>query len=66
MTENLKVCPKCGGQMRPTGKAAVRSERAPYEDGSVRWLECENDNCKHKIVDAKIIQKSGDNSALEP
>jgi len=54
--------------MKYTGKTVIGSDRAPYEDGSVRWLECENDDCKHKIVDVGIPQdvQSGDNSALEP
>jgi hypothetical protein len=68
MTENLKVCPKCGGQMKFTGETALGSDRPPYEDGSVRRLECENDSCKHKIVDLGISEniKSGEYSTLEP
>jgi hypothetical protein len=54
MTENLKVCPKCGGQMKFIGESALGSDRPPYGDGSVRRLECENDNCNHKIVDVGI------------
>ncbi len=50
MSEERKICSRCGSTMSPGLVAAGASDKPQYEDGTVRQYKCDNEKCGHTIV----------------
>ena len=54
MSEEPKICSRCGSTMSPGLVETGASDKPPYEEGTVRRYKCDNEKCGHTIVDVGL------------